>query len=90
LASFSIGLTREQHSQSQKKCFIKRLILFFFSMTSDEPFYSFKLFSRYYFIEISIPFSSSSFKLKSHNTQRKEGKYEAISSGSLSTAYCFT
>jgi hypothetical protein len=56
------------------------LILFLFSMASETPFCSFREFSRYYFELIEFPSMSINCRAKSLRTQRKEGKYSAISS----------
>ena len=60
------------------------LILFFFSIMSEVPFYSLSVFSRYSLELIVFPIWSLSLRAKSLTTHMNEGKYLEILSGSSS------
>jgi len=87
--SSSDGHTKVAQSHSLKKCLINHQILFLASIFSLPPFYSDKLFSKYSLEFIEFLNSSSSFKEKSLTTQRNQGKYFWISSGSHSPTASF-
>jgi hypothetical protein len=63
-----------QQSLSVKKVLSKRLILFFYSVESENPFASLSADSRYSFDEIVVPFSSLNYNEKSLTTHINEGK----------------
>jgi len=82
MVSDSTGLTIVKQSRSVKTCLIMRRILFFCSTLSEAPFCCLNAFSMYCLEVIWNPFSSISLRVKSRTTQRKDGKYFEISSGS--------
>lgn len=82
--SSSTGLTNVWQSLSLKKCLMRRLIRFFYSMLSLEPFYCWRACSKYCLEVMAVPVVSRRRREKSRTTHRKEGKYFAISSGSHS------
>ena len=82
--SSSTGLTKVKQSLSLKKCLISLLIRFLVSTLSEVPFWDCKAFSKYSRWLIGLPILSSKRREKSLTTQRNEGKYLAISSGSHS------
>jgi len=84
-SSFVKGLIIVQQSRSLKKDFNSRLILFFCSTISENPFWGPSAFSRYSLEVIGSCSESTNYKVKSRTTHIKLGKYWANSSGSTSS-----
>jgi hypothetical protein len=64
-----------QQSLSLKKLFRRRLILFFCSTPSENPFCGCNDFSKYSLEVSGSPSKSTSYKAKSLTTHINEGKY---------------